>query len=47
MASVDLKNAFYSVPVAKEHQKYLKFAFNGTPVYLLAKWFVQCPMYIH
>ena len=30
MASIDLKDAYYSVPVAKEHQKYLKFVFNGT-----------------
>ena len=27
---VDLKDAYYSVPVAKEGQKYLKFIFNGT-----------------
>jgi len=25
MASIDLKDAFYSVPIYKEHQKYLKF----------------------
>ena len=25
MASVDLKDAFYSVPIIKDHQKYLKF----------------------
>ena len=25
MASVDLKDAFYSVPIHKDHQKYLKF----------------------
>ena len=30
MASIDLKDAYYSVPVATEHQKYLKFLFNGT-----------------
>ena len=30
MASIDLKDAYYSVTVAKEHQKYLKFVFNGT-----------------
>ena len=29
-ASIDLKDAYYSVPVAKEDQKYLKFIFNGT-----------------
>ena len=28
MASVDLKDAFYSVPVAKKHQKYLMFIFK-------------------
>ena len=30
MASIDLEDAYYSVPDAKEHQKYLKFMFNGT-----------------
>ena len=25
MASIDLRDAYYSVPIAKEHQKYLKF----------------------
>ena len=30
MASINLKDAYYSVPVATEHQKYLKFLFNGT-----------------
>ena len=29
MATVDLKDAYYSVPMASEHQKYLKFMFNG------------------
>ena len=29
MASVDLKNAYYSVPVLSKHQKYLKFIWNG------------------
>ena len=27
--SVDLRHAYYSVPVAKEHQKYLKFKWNN------------------
>ena len=26
MASIDLKDAYYSVPIANEHQKYLKFS---------------------
>ena len=26
MASIDLRDAYYSVPVCKEHQKYLKFS---------------------
>ena len=30
MASVDLKDAYYSVPVAKEHRKYLKFEWQGS-----------------
>ena len=29
MASVDLKDAYYSVPIAHEHQKYLKFLWRG------------------
>ena len=29
MASVDLKDAYYSVHVSKKHQKYLKFSWNG------------------
>ena len=30
IASIDLKDGYYSAPVAIEHQKYLKFVFNGT-----------------
>ena len=30
MASVDLKDAYYTVPIHSVHQKYLKFMFNGT-----------------
>ena len=30
MASVDLKDAYYTVPIHSDHQKYLKFMFNGT-----------------
>ena len=30
MASIDLKDTYYSVPVVIQHQKYLKFVFNGT-----------------
>ena len=30
MASVDLKDAYYSILIAKEHQKYLKFEFEGS-----------------
>ena len=29
MASVDLRDAYYSVPIAQEHQKYLKFLWRG------------------
>ena len=31
MASVDLKDAYYTVPIHSDYQKYLKFMFNGTP----------------
>ena len=30
MASVDLKDAYYTVPIHPDHQKYLKFMFNGS-----------------
>ena len=30
MASIDLKEAYYSVPIAKDHQKYLKFEWGHT-----------------
>ena len=29
MASIDLRDAYYSVPIDIEHRKYLKFSFNG------------------
>jgi len=29
MASIELQDAYCTVPVAPEHQKYLKFSFNG------------------
>ena len=41
MKSIDLKDAYYSIPVALEHQKYLKFiwrdqlyAFTSLPMVL-------------
>ena len=30
MATVDLKDAYYTVPIHSDHQKYLKFMFSGT-----------------
>jgi hypothetical protein len=30
MSSIDLKDAFYSVPIAPEHKKYLRFFWNDT-----------------
>ena len=29
MASLDIKDTYYSIPVDEEHQKYLKFEFKG------------------
>ena len=29
-ASIDLKDAYYTVPISTDHQKYLKFIFNGS-----------------
>ena len=36
MASVDLKDAYYSIPIAKDHEKYLKFVFNNNIYYFKA-----------
>ena len=30
MATIDLKDAYYSVPVSEKHQKYLQFYWKGT-----------------
>ena len=35
MASLDIKDAYYSVAVASEHRKYFRFKFNGN---LLEDW---------
>ena len=29
MASLDLKHAYYTIPIAAEHRKYLKFVWEG------------------
>ena len=29
MASLDIKNAYYAIPVAEENKKYLKFMWKG------------------
>ena len=42
MASVYLRHAYYSVPVAEDHQIKLRFVFQNT-VYQLAKWNFLCP----
>ena len=36
MASVDLKDAHYTVPIQKDHQKFLKFEFKGAFINILA-----------
>ena len=49
MTSVDIKDAYYSVPTAVEDQKYLKFMFEGQTVSvpLLAKWPLPGATQIH
>ena len=32
MASLDLKDAYYSIPINPDHTKYLKFTFEGTMI---------------
>lgn len=41
MASVDIRDAYYTVPIATEHQKYLKFMWRDKLYqysYLSTKW---------
>ena len=40
VASIDLKDACYSVPISRKDRKYLRFLWQGTlfPVHMLAKW---------
>ena len=38
IASIDLKDALYSVPVAAHHQKYLKFFANGYLKFMVLSW---------
>ena len=43
MASMDLRDAYYSVPISVHAQKFLKFTGRKTvPIYLPAKWSVLC-----
>ena len=35
-ATIDIKDAYYTVPIAAEHQKYLKFAWRDTLYNMLA-----------
>ena len=36
MASIDLKDAFFSVPINEDHQKFLKFFLAKTTIILFA-----------
>ena len=48
MASIDLKNAYNSVPVTSTHQKYLKFEWNNVLYkYLLSQWACLSPQKIY
>ena len=41
LASLDIKNAFYSIPVHKTYQKYLKFLLKGEALQFV-KWIYRC-----
>ena len=45
MASIDLVSAYYCVPTAREHRKYLKFLWQGQlyEYTCYSNGFVQCP----
>jgi len=37
--SIDIRHAYYSVPIADEHQKYVRFVWRGNfSIYLYTKW---------
>ena len=42
MASLDLRDAYYCVPICEEDQKYLKFTWRGKlSIYCPAEWLIQ------
>ena len=43
MASTDLRDAYYKFPTHPDHQKYLKFSFNGIPYTCLPNIFSGAP----
>ena len=46
MASIDFRDAYYTVAIAEEHQKYLKFLFDGKqPCHILTTWEDPNPLY--
>ena len=51
MSKVDIKDAYYSVPISEPNQKYLKFQFDGFTVllhiYCITKWLHRRPKKIH
>jgi len=46
MASLDLRHAYYSVPIAEEHRKYLRFIWRGQnlPAY---QWYHMCSQNVY
>jgi hypothetical protein len=40
--SIDLRHVYYSVSIAEEDQKYLRFTWRKKSVFLLTKWFCIC-----
>ena len=38
MATIDLKDAYYSVPVSEKHQKYLQFLWKGNVWVMFLPW---------
>ena len=49
MASIDLRDAYYSIPIAAHHKKYLKFQmeWHTLAVSCITEWAVLGPSHIH
>ena len=47
MVSIDIKDAYYSVKIHTEFQKYFSFTWKDLFLHLYAKWLGECTLYLY